>query len=356
MIRRPVSPDLETPVSSPRRGAARQRPATPKPKPERPSGDVRRAAATWIADGKAQGWSAATIRDREQALERFCWWLENEAKCGVGLAELSPTRVREFLAYTRDPCPTGRYGSDRPSAKKEARPATVNAYFRIIRALTNFCLEEGLLHETPLKNVTEPKIPKDQIQPFTDDQVELLLNGARRSSNPERDAAVIGLLIDTGMREGEIEKLTLSQVKQSSGDLEVTGKGNKKRTVHMGVKARRMLWRHIEVNRRDALPEEPLFVSTGGNTPGLALTHAGFHRIVEEAGRRGRVTDVRCSPHTCRHTFAISFLRNGGNLFQLQELMGHESPETLRRYVKYAEQDLRSAHRQASPMDRMGGK
>jgi site-specific recombinase XerD len=188
--------------------------------------------------------------------------------------------VREFLAYAREARPEGRFGSDRLSAKREARPATVNAYFRILRAFTNFCLEEGLLQETPLKNVKEPKIPKDQIQPFSDEQVEQLLHGARAGANPERDAAVIALLIDTGIREGEIEKLTISQAKHSSGDLEVLGKGNKRRTVHMGVKARRLLWRHIEVNRRDALPEEPLFVSTGGNTPGAALTHAGFYRIV----------------------------------------------------------------------------
>jgi site-specific recombinase XerD len=121
----------------------------------------------------------------------------------------------------------------------------------------------------------------------------------------------------------------------------------------MGTTARRSLWRYLETDRREAPLSEQLFVSIGGNTPGAGLTINGVHRIVSEAGRSARITGVRCSPHTLRHTFAVNFLRGGGNLFELQQIMGHEDVTVLRRYVELAESDLADAHRAASPADRL---
>jgi site-specific recombinase XerD len=75
--------------------------------------------------------------------------------------------------------------------------------------------------------------------------------------------------------------------------------------------------------------------------------------IVAKAGKAANINGVRCSPHTLRHTFAVNFLRGGGNLFELQQLMGHADLTVLRRYVALAEADLAQAHRNASPADRM---
>lgn len=74
---------------------------------------------------------------------------------------------------------------------------------------------------------------------------------------------------------------------------------------------------------------------------------------VPRASRVTSIKGVRCSPHTLRHTFAVNFLRGGGNLFELQQLMGHTDLTVLRRYVALAEADLAQAHWAASPADRM---
>lgn len=76
-------------------------------------------------------------------------------------------------------------------------------------------------------------------------------------------------------------------------------------------------------------------------------------QIVKAAGQIAGITGVRCSPHTCRHTFAIEFLRGGGDVFELQQLLGYESLEMVRRYVKKAKADLEEAHRKASPANRL---
>lgn len=321
--------------------------------PSTSSSDLRRAISNWLADGKAQGWSPRTLHDRQKTMDRFCWWLENEAGAPASLSSLTPACIRAFLSYAREFRPEGRYGSNHPSAHRQVRPATVNAYFRILRAFTNFCLAEGLLEETPLKNVKAPRVPTDQVQPLSSEQTQSLVDAARRTRAPERDVAAVMLLVDTGMRVSELCGLKVGDVDRGTGELTVVGKGNKKRRVFMGATARRALWRYLETDRRQALADEPLFVSVGGHQSGTALTPSGVHQIISKAGEAAGITGVRCSPHTLRHTFAVSFLRGGGNLFELQQLMGHTDLTVLRRYVALAEADLAQAHRAASPADRM---
>jgi integrase/recombinase XerD len=70
-------------------------------------------------------------------------------------------------------------------------------------------------------------------------------------------------------------------------------------------------------------------------------------------GKLAGLTGIRCSPHTLRHTFAINFLRNDGDIFSLQKILGHSSLEMTRRYCELADVDMRRAHAIASPVDNL---
>jgi integrase/recombinase XerD len=72
-----------------------------------------------------------------------------------------------------------------------------------------------------------------------------------------------------------------------------------------------------------------------------------MRRLAAAAGIAG----VRVSPHTCRHTFAITFLRNGGNLLALQRILGHQDLAMVRRYAELVAADLAAAQATASPLD-----
>ena len=71
--------------------------------------------------------------------------------------------------------------------------------------------------------------------------------------------------------------------------------------------------------------------------------------IVSGMGKRAGVANAR--PHRFRHTFAVQFLRNGGDIFTLQMLLGHSSLEMVKHYAKLAAIDAEQAHRKASPAD-----
>ncbi|OGN91986.1 MAG: hypothetical protein A2Z75_05315 [Chloroflexi bacterium RBG_13_50_10] len=75
--------------------------------------------------------------------------------------------------------------------------------------------------------------------------------------------------------------------------------------------------------------------------------------MMARRGQQSGIAGVRCSPHTLRHTAAISFLRNGGNAFSLQRLLGHSSLEMTRHYCEVADVDVKNAHMTASPVDNL---
>jgi integrase/recombinase XerD len=122
------------------------------------------------------------------------------------------------------------------------------------------------------------------------------------------------------------------------------GKGDKARAVYVGDVTRKALWKHLQA-RPAAKPGDALFNTARGGH----LTRQNLRKLIAATGRRGCVE--KAGVHRFRHTFAITFLRNGGNVLALQDLLGHESMSTVRIYAKLAELDLATAQRKASPAD-----
>jgi integrase/recombinase XerD len=74
---------------------------------------------------------------------------------------------------------------------------------------------------------------------------------------------------------------------------------------------------------------------------------------IEPGGLKASITGARCSPDSCRHTFAKNYLLNGGDNFSLQKILGHSSLASVRIYLNLFASDIKMQHRQFSLVDNM---
>jgi integrase/recombinase XerD len=152
------------------------------------------------------------------------------------------------------------------------------------------------------------------------------------------------------LRASEFSSLRISDVDLVTGRVIIrTGKeggakGGQGRIVFVGNEIRRSLWKYLK-DRPDAHdPEAPLFL----NNQQQPYCRNSLRLFITKLGKR---LGIKAHPHKFRHTFAINYLRNGGDVFTLQDLLGHHSLEMVRHYARLAEVDIAAAHKRASPVD-----
>jgi len=167
----------------------------------------------------------------------------------------------------------------------------------------------------------------------------------------DRDRALILVLLDTGARASEIcadprhnaSGALIRDYDPRNATLQVIGKGNKERLLLLSSATQKALWRYLS-SRPDRIPEENLFITRSGEP----LTSTALLHLLKALGKQAGVPD--CHPHRFRHTFAITFLRNGGRVLELQQLLGHTTITMVQHYVNLAQVDLDMAMKRASPV------
>src|SRR5690606_24923411 len=110
---------------------------------------------------------------------------------------------------------------------------------------------------------------------------------------------------------------------------------------------KRQLRKYLAV--RGELDTPNLFV-TIDNTP---LTKRQLQERIAKYGRMAGIKNVRCSPHTFRHTFAKMAVQNGADVFALQAVLGHASLEMVRNYVNLFSSDVFESHKKFSPLEKL---
>jgi integrase/recombinase XerC/integrase/recombinase XerD len=295
--------------------------------------DVRDYAEDWILDGEIQRLSPNTLRNRRQITDKLLWFLQHE-----GTDRCDAPALRRFFAHIETGHKNGgRWGN--PRNNRPPRPRTSQYYWVDLRALFGRMVADGLIEENPVESIPKPKVPEDHVVPFTPEQVQALLTSAARSESPTRNRAILLLLLDTGLRVSELCNLRREDVDLQTGFCTVTGKGNKVRQVVFYPETKQALWRYLRENPRD--DGDPLFTSEGGRTAGSAMTRNGVALLFRRLGTAAKLKGVRCSPHTCRHTFAVETLRAGRDVFSLRMLLGHTTLTMVNKYLALAQSDLR---------------
>jgi integrase/recombinase XerC len=159
-----------------------------------------------------------------------------------------------------------------------------------------------------------------------------------------QDAAMFELLYSSGLRVGELVALNLND-DPAQGEVTVTGKGSKRRTVPVGAKARAALAYWLSMRSKVAAAEEKaLFV--GGRGKRIAPSHV-WRRLKAWTRRRGLSQHVH--PHMLRHSFASHLLQSSQDLRAVQELLGHASISTTQVYTHLDFQALAKVYDAAHP-------
>jgi site-specific recombinase XerD len=169
--------------------------------------------------------------------------------------------------------------------------------------------------------------------------VQTLLRAAGQSGRglARRNYALIQVMLQAGLRVGEVATLTCADLElhDRSGQVRVHGKGAKERVVPLNTTARRALHAYFK-DRAPLSGKTPVFLSESG----AALSVRSMQALIANLARRAKIAHA-VSAHTCRHTFALNFLKqHPGELVELAVLLGHDSVETTAVYTQPSAEEM----------------
>jgi integrase/recombinase XerD len=222
-------------------------------------------------------------------------------------------------------------------------PTGANVYIRGINSFLSWLWENNQLGER-LK-IKQMKEEQKIIQTYTEAHIKAFVNWKPDGWYEWRMYALLCTLIDTGARiDRELLPLKREKVDLDNCLIRLSGKGNKERFVPMSLELRRILYRWLDKNEYDLV-----FPTRDGVKLSYRNAFRDFKNLCTKLGIEG----VRTSFHTFRHTFAVNYVRNGGNIFYLQKALGHASLQVTRRYTELSEEDLKLMHKQTSILGRL---
>lgn len=306
----------------------------------------------WIQDflqhlAGDRGASEYTFRNYQQALLEFCGWHQSEKQSLPVWTALERDDFRGYLRFL------GRQNSSR---------ASIRLRFSALRTFYKFLVRRGHVENTPIRNITLPKLEKRLPQFLAVNQMVELLNAplkdlalqraeAAGKKPPEtvdpapflRDVAILETIYSCGLRISELCGLRVEDINWSEHVVRVRGKGKKERQIPIGEPALKAIENYWKVLPEPPEAAEAVFVN--GSRPVIPFdVQTRLKRYLAIAQ-----LDPSLTPHKLRHSYATHLLDAGADLRSVQELLGHAHLVTTQVYTHVTTERLKKAYADAHP-------
>lgn len=312
-------------------------------------------------------YSPRTVRAYAFDLLHFCRWLHTD---GTALDAVTTDTLLRFLAACREAVLPDQHGGNvvnlRSGRSSGYAPATVNRRMAAVSGLFNFraMRDPTLANPVPrgaaarrttrgersgmLGHLARPRArsqlrvrePRRLPRGLDRDEVQALLGSFRA----DRDRAIAGLMLFSGLRSAEVLGLHVTDVDIGRGWARVIGKGDKERRVPIDPDVAGLVQAYLLAERPETT-EEALFVVAKGPHRGQPLTAAGLRRVFRYHRERSGVPAGH--PHALRHSFGTALAEAGVDLSVMQALMGHDHVDSAAAYIHLSPQHVRRAYDEA---------
>ncbi len=283
----------------------------------------------YLLEQTVRGNSPNTVKDYRTKLEMFRRFTGD-----VDVCELTLQRCREFYLEL---------------AGRVANSVSIQTYIRSLRAFLNWLYNNEYIEIDICKKFKLPKAKKPHINILTNDEINRMFDCFSGDSFLElRNRLILALMLDSGLRLGEVISARREDLHLKEHVLIVTGKGNKQRAVAFGSRTAEIFRKYLEIKPHSQL----LIIKVSGFGAPEGVTESTIKDLFRKLKKKALIP--RLHPHLLRHTFATRYLENGGNIYSLQLLLGHTSLHMTRRYVHLSMVKIQEDFVNFSPFDNVG--
>ena len=259
----------------------------------------------YILELQIKNCSSTTIKSYKGNLSRFISFLEPNLE----LEEVKAGHIKEYIIHLQG---------------KGLKATYINTVLKHIRGLFNYAVEEEYASINVASKVRWLKEITPVIETFNQEEIKAMLSYYKgKDFLSVRNKLVIYMLLDTGIRAGELTNIRVCDI--NGNDLLVHGKGGKERQLTLSPVLEKELLKYMRIRSCDS---EYLFISYRGHK----LTVESVEGIFKAMSHLVR-PNIRCSPHTCRHTYSQLLLKAGVDSYIISRLLGHNSMTVTRRYL-----------------------
>jgi integrase/recombinase XerC len=226
--------------------------------------------------------------------------------------------------------------------------SSINRKISSLKSFYKFLLKTKHIATSPLLKHKALKSPKKIQIPFSEKELDLVLNQIQYPEGFEgiRDKLIIDLFYTTGIRRTELIHLSLANVNISSSTIKVIGKRNKERIIPILkiVEEQISVYLSERANIEQIKGRDFFFLTKNG----IKLNDSFVYRIINHYF--SNVSEkVKKSPHILRHTFATHLLNNGADINSVKELLGHSSLASTQVYTHSSLAELKKVYEKAHP-------